>query len=253
MKMLPILLINLVVTGGALVIYDQMQGESRPVTYGMDGADPVVLGDIESRLMRLEEAGGGAPALAGAGSESILRRLEALEQRPSGPAGSRPRPDAGSDEDAGHASTDGPILSFSEDGDVSDDDVRRVRKLMDAANEQRRLEREREQLARLLERLEIRMDDKQQEQYLAARRDRQEKMGTLFRNLRRGPDVDREQMMQQINEGRAKLNEEFATTINKFLPSGDAAKLAEHESSSRWGGMARGGDRGGDRGARRVR
>ena len=243
MKILPILLINLVVTGGALVIYDQMQSEGGSATYDMSGADAVEIADLETRLARLENSGG-QPALAGAADEGLLRRVEALEARQAGgSSASRASGDAGS-ADAPARADGGPITSFSEDGDISDDDVNRFRKLMDAANEQRRLEREQEQLANLLERLEISMDDKQQEQYLGARRERQRKMGEMFRNLRRGPDVDREQMMEQINGARTKINEEFAVTINKFLPSGDAAKLVEHESSSRWGSAMRGGDRG---------
>jgi len=241
MKILPILLINLAVTGGALVIYDQMQGEAGSATYDMAGADSVAMADVETRLARLEK-NTAAPALAGAGNEGILRRLEALEGSRAD-SGTRPSESGMASADGPAGSNAGPITTFSDDGDVSDGEVRRFRKLMDAANEQRRLEREREQLASLLERLEIEMDDKQQEQFLTARRARQEKMGQMFRDLRnnREPGGDREQFMTKINEGRAKLNEEFAVQINKFLPSGDAAKLVEHENSNRWGGMARGG------------
>ena len=248
MKILPILLLNLVVTGGALVIYDQMQGESSGATYDMSGADPVAIADIESRLARLEGSGE-QPALAGAADATLLRRVEDLEARL---AGGPPRPRPGAmregpegDRPAGGPGA-GPITSFSEDGEPSEADVNRFRKLMDAVREQQRVEREREQLANLLERLDITMDERQQDQYLAARRARQEKIGDLFRNMRRGPDVDREQVMEQINQGRAKINEEFAVSLNKFLPSGDAAKLAEQENNVRFGGMRRGG-RGGDR------
>ena len=242
MKILPILLINLVVTGGALVIYDQMQSEGDGTAYDMSAPDGVELADIETRLARLEGTEG-QPGLAGAGDETLLRRVEALEAR-AGTSPSASGSTGGSDgETMARGPDGGPITSFSEEGDVSDAEVSRFRKLMDAANEQRRLEREREQLANLLDRLEISMDDKQQEQYLSARRDRQRKVGEMFRNMRRGPDVDREQMMEQINQGRTKINEEFAVTINKFLPSGDAAKLVEHEGSNRWGTAFRG-DRG---------
>ncbi len=249
MKILPILLINLVVTGGALVIYDQMQGDKPGGTYDM-GADGVDLSDIEARIASIEARGDNAPGLATAGGEAILRRLEALE------AGNGSSTADGSE--GGMRTADAPAGSgapssgsyTAAEGDVSEEEINRFRKVMDAANEQRRLEREREQLANLLERLEISMDDKQQEKYLAARRDRQTKMRDVFRNLRRGEGVDREQMMEQINEGRAKVNEEFAVVINKFLPSGDAAKLVEHEGNNRWGGMTR---RMGSDGGRRGR
>ncbi len=246
MKILPILLINLVVTGGALVIYDQMHGESAGTTYAMGGADPVEIEDIKTRIARLESSGD-QPALAGGADASVLSRLEALERREVGGT-RRPVSDGPEGEGPAAGSHAGPVTTFSEEGDISDAEVSRFRKLMDAAREQQRLEREREQLANLLERLEISMDDKQQEQYLGARRERQRKIGELFRGMRRDPDVDREQVMEQINAGRAKIHEEFAVTLNKFLPSGDAAKLAEHEGNSRWGSMRRGG--GGRRGDR---
>lgn len=249
MKILPILLINLVVTGGALVIYDQMHSESNVPSYDTAGPDSIDLADIETRLAQLERRDG-TPGLAGAADATLLRRVEELEAR----AGGTSSASGGTAESGGSMTAggpdSGPITSFSEEGDVTDAEVSRFRKLMDAANEQRRLEREREQLANLLERLEISMDDKQQEQYLTARRDRQRKVGEMFRSMRRGPDVDREQMMEQINQGRTKINEEFAVTINKFLPSGDAAKLVEHEGSNRWGTAFRG-DRGGRRGGGR--
>ena len=122
----------------------------------------------------------------------------------------------------------------------------RFRKLMDAANEQRRLEREREALARTLEQLDIEMDDKQKEQYLAARQDRREAMGKMWQKLRenRTPETSREEIMEQMNAGRDKVNEEFAITLNKFLPAGDATKLVNHEGNNRWSSMRRGGDRG---------
>ena len=57
MKILPILLINLVVVGGGLVIYDQMRADTPQAAYATDGLDGVELADIKSRLGRLEGAG----------------------------------------------------------------------------------------------------------------------------------------------------------------------------------------------------
>lgn len=248
MKILPILLINLVMVGGALVIYDQMQSSSGGATYDMSGADPVDLADIETRLARLESREG-QPALAGGGNESILRRLEALERSSPG-AATVAAGDSGSAEpssDAPSRPDSGPITSFSNDGDITEGEVSRFRKLMDAANEQRRLEREREALARTLEQLDIEMDDQQKEQYLAARQERRRMMGEMWQKLRenRTPDTPREEIMEQMNAGRDKVNEAFAITLNKFLPTGDATKLVNHEGNNRWGSMRRGGDRGG--------
>lgn len=242
MKMLPILLVNLVVTGGALVIYDQVRSDPATATYGVGGAeaaDPVRLADVETRLGRLEN-GAGQPALATGGDENLARRLDSLERALAGGGspGGRPSPGPiaveGAERPPLAAAGDGG--GYEQDGGPSSDEVRRFRALMDAANEQRRTEQEREQLAQVLTRLEITMDEKQTAQYLDARRARQEATGELFRGMRRGPDVDREQVMEQINQGRAKISEEFAINISKFLLPGDAAKLVEHENNNRWAG-----------------
>lgn len=245
MKILPMLLINLVCVGGGLVIYDQMRGDDSQTTYAESGVDPVEFADLQSAVANMK-AGDHEPALRSSGDENLLRRLEAIEKRFGASAGgttAAPSAEGGSDNAAPNASGS-PITVVGEDGPNAEE-VRRFRKLMDAANEQRRMEREREQLATLLERLEITMDDKQTDQYLTARRARQESMRKVFTGLQRGEGVDREAMMEQINAGRAKVNEEFAVVINKFLPSGDAAKLVEHEGQSRWGSAMRtSGDRG---------
>ena len=244
MKILPILLINLVVTGGALVIYDQMQDEGPQTTYEMGGGlDPVTLTDIETRLDRLERDEG-QPMLASDMGDSLRRRVEALERRAGGSAAVRPAGDEGSEgpSDAPSTASTGPGPIFSEESGITEDDVTRFRQLMDAANEQRRLEREREQVTNMLARLDITMDEKQKDQYIAVRRDRQRKIMEVLRNRPRGPEVDHEQVRADIEAKSAVIRDEFSTALHKFLPSSDAAKLVEEEGNSRWGRFGRGGD-----------
>lgn len=235
MKMLPILLINVALVGGGIIIYDQLRSDAPHATYDSGGMDGEMLADLESRLARLE-ARPGAPMLRASGGDALAQRLEALEARfaavppPPRADGSEPEADA-------RPPLERPEMA-SADGEAqpSNDELRWFRRMREADEQSRRTEREREQLTRMLENLEINLNDEQTDKLLVAQRDMRSKMGEMWRGIRRGPDVDREQVRQEMTQKMETIREEFSVNINKFLPTGDAAKIVE--SSNRMGRSA---------------
>ena len=234
MKMLPILLINVALVGGGIVIYDQLRGDAPHATYDTVSADNVQLSDLASRLARLEE-NAGAPMLRASGGDGLAKRIEMLEQRladgPPPPRGDAPA-SADGEERPPLARPEIPV-GDGEDAQAADEELRWFRRMRDADDLARREEREREQLTRMLASLEISLNPEQTDKLLVAQRDMRTKMGEIWRGVPRGPDVDREQLRQEMGQKMETIRDEYAVTINKFIPAGDAAKIVE--SSNRMG------------------
>lgn len=245
MKLLPILLMNVALVGGGIFVYDQMREEGPATTYESSGADHVEIAGLADRVAALE---GRTPGLRATGVDAgILARIEALESKSAVRA-----PDAASSGSAGEtpstAGTDGGMAMPTLDDGVEPtaDEVQRFRKMMEAAERMRREERERDRLLAQLKELEISLNPKQTEQLMSATRDYRSKIGDVWRKSFSGarePGADREAMREQARQGMETLKEEFAVTINKFIPSGDAQKIVENIArvgGRGFGGMAPG-------------
>jgi len=227
MKMLPLLLINVALVGGGLVIYDQLRSDAPSATYHTGGVDPVQVSDLESRIARLEQSSG-APMLRTGGTEALVQRLESLEQRLAR-VPPPPRPDGPPAADDPRPPLERPEMAATGDpaAQPSEDELRWFRRMREADEQARREERERQQLATMLSSLEINLDEQQMDKLVVAQRKMRDQMGDIWRNVRRGPDVDREQVRQEMTQKMDSIREEFSVTINKFIPAADAAKIVE--------------------------
>lgn len=243
MKMLPILLINIALVGGGLIIYDQLRSDAPNATYQTGGVDGVQISNLEDRIARLEQRGE-TPMLRSSGGEGLAQRVEALEQRfanvPPPPAG--PRPEAG---DGTRPPMPRPDAASGDDpqSQPSDEELQWFRRMREADEQARREERERDQLTRMLKGLDITLDKQQTDKLLTAQRDMRKKMGEVWRNVRRGPDVDREQVRQEMGQKMEQIRDEFSVTINKFIPAADATKIVESSNRFGRGFMGAGGSR----------
>jgi len=240
MKLLPIVLINAVLVAGGIVIYDQVRGDGPATTYATDGGgDDVQIAQITERVAALE---GRAPTLRATGSDPrILARLEALETRAAvrAPSGGTSTPDA----DGAAPAEDALALPDVPEGEQpANEDVRRFRRLMEAAEQQRRDERDRERLLAVLKDLDITLNAEQTNKLVAAQRDYRSKVGDVWRKAFSGireAGADREGMREAARQGMEGLRDQFGVTINKFVPSADAQKIIEN--MNRIGGRSFGG------------
>jgi hypothetical protein len=229
MKLLPILLMNVALVGGGIVIYDQMREDAPATTYAAGGIDHVDVAGLSERIAALE---GRAPGLRATGIDAgLLARLETLESK----LAVRAPADSGGDVDDTPSApgTDGDMAMPKLDDGVepSTDEVRRFRKMMEAAEQLRRDERERDRLLAQLKELEVTLNPKQTDQLISATRDYRSKIGDVWRKSfsgARDAGADREAMREQARQGMETLKEEFAVTINKFIPAGDAQKIVEN-------------------------
>ncbi|MDJ0523162.1 MAG: hypothetical protein QNJ90_13920 [Planctomycetota bacterium] len=242
MKLLPILLINAVLVGGGIVIYDQLRDEGPATSYEASGVDPVEVQNLRDRIAALE---GRTPGLKATGIDSnLLARLEKLEGRL---ASREPMRSSAPDQPSSSGSTDGGMAmpELAEGEEPAREDVQRFRRMMEAAEQLRREERERERLLASLKDLEITLSEKQTDQLMTATRDYRRKIGEMWRTAfsgARGPDGDREAAREKARQGMESLREDFAVTINKFIPSGDAQKIVENigrVGGRGFGGMGR--------------
>lgn len=249
MKMLPFLLMNLVVVGGGIAAYDHLRADDPATMTDVAAIDPVDLAAMEDRIVeRLNSAD--QPVLRASGVDPRLTaRIEALEKH----MGARAPVDAGSASPSSSVS-EKPAEGFampalSEGGEVepSEDEVKRFRKIMEAAERQRRDEREAERLQQMLARLEIDLNPEQQKQLLEAQRGFRRKMGETMRTAFQGGGG-----REAAREAMEGLREEYTTTLTKFLSVGDAQKIVENGGMRGFGGF-RGRDGGAGAAGRRGR
>ena len=230
MKIMPVLLMNLALVVGGIVIYDQLRAEAPSTTYEAGGIDSVTVANMTDRIRALEDR---SPGLKATGLDpNLLARLERLEAKLAIPLPAAPRGEAAGEE-PGATTTEGgfALPDLAEGEKPADADVQRFRRMMDAAEELRREERERERLLAQLKDLDITLNPQQTEKLVEATRAYREKIGEVWRNAFQTPraqEGDREAAREAARVGMETLREEFAVTINKFLPSGDAQKIVEN-------------------------
>lgn len=228
MKLLPILLLNVVVAGAAVVIYDQVSKDAPAPTYeSVDVTDAGLLARVEALESARSDA---APMLQSAGADPrVMARLDELERRFGGAAPAVDNQPTVADEnvDGGMAAP-----ATSTDGaDPSQDEVKRYRKLQQLARQQEREEREMARIEQTLKELEIDLSDKQKEQLGTTYRSFQERRTEMFRSAMTkaremrdsGGTADWGEVMRETREA---VNQEFVSKISSFIPSDDAVKIS---------------------------
>jgi len=248
MKLMPILLMNVALIAGGIVVYDHLRGEGPATTYeaGGGGMDSVTVANLTDRIRALEDR---TPGLRATGIDpNLLARLERLESKLSIPSPAAASDEAAVEDSAASGGTEGGLAlpDVAEGEQPSSEDVKRFRRMLDAAEEQRRDERERERLLAQLKEMDVTLNAQQTEKLVDATRTYRGKIGEVWRNAfqgARGQDADRDAARETARQGMEALREEFAVTINKFLPSGDAQKIVEN--LARIGGRGFGGMVGG--------
>ncbi len=251
MKLPLILLLNLLVTGTGIFVYDALRSD------GPTGLDATVVADrsqLEARVDALEarmiDEG---PQLRSIDNQDLLDRILVLESdlraaRTAGPAAAEVGGPIERGTSDGLASRVDDALPLG-DGDLAEldeRDVAKVQRLMEAAEQKRREEREIQRLDRTLERLEIQLSDEDKKRVRDAQADFR---STLQQAFRRGPQPG--QTEEDRREARRTVLDtartEFTTSLESFLPSSDAEPLVQALTNfgGRRGPPGGGGGRGG--------
>lgn len=226
MKILPILLINAVMVGGGIVIYDQLQDDAPAPTYQeSSGLTDDVLARLDERY--LGQDSGGEPLLQATGTDPrLLARLDALEKRlamRAAPSKSAPAEETAEDSNSPLARPE-----VAMDGvEPSDEEVERFRKIQQRADELRRAEQERERLTRFLDRIEVDLTEEEQDKLLATQRSYRRKFGEKMREIWQSGD-DREVMRESMRTLGETMREEVSVEIQEYLSVGDAQKITEN-------------------------
>lgn len=256
MKLLPILLVNMLVTGGGLVIYDQLRDDAPAQTPSEDvelSLEPELIEDTTTRVEQAE--------LIGSGTDSLFRDLEKQKREIAELRGLVAKlVKSGGDISAIEGGTAGPLPSMElpdlpEDAEPEDFDERTIRVLrqhLDEIERQRRQERVVEGINRQLERLGVELSDTQRDDVVAATVTMRDKIRDVWRNAR-GLD---EEGRAALREEMTKVQDEYKTSLYNFLPASDADKIVEGMGNGggrafgMTGGRRGGGPRGGGGGGR---
>lgn len=221
MRLLPALLLNLVVAGGAVVIYDQVRGEPTTSGGGLDASTD--LDDLRARIARLESDRPVELRSDGA-ADATLRRLEALEARLKAfeekPTRTAPAPSPTDDADQ-------PVARL-EPGEPSTDEVERFRKLQKAARARDAQAKRTAYVKVALDKAGVRLSDTQRAKVVAAQAAFGERYNEIWSEAKsssgaQGEDVDWTTIIRETNEV---IQTEFASQVSSFLPQADAEAVA---------------------------
>jgi hypothetical protein len=257
MKIGPILLINLLLTGSALFVYDTVKGDPEPVRAPaismIDSGGEITDVDDSSPVELIGNGGQMALARIKAQEKEIASIKELLAKLQAGGSARTVVNEDGTTSPAPMASLDLPDVVGDEKPVYDEQLIKNFRSLWDAAEAQRREERITEGLQRQLDRLGVKLDDTQTKGVIDATKGMREKMRDVFTSMRgRGSDDGaREEMQASMEE----LRGEYSKTIYSLVPAAEAEKIVEGMSNNRgWGRSTfAGGDGGNRRGGGRGR
>jgi len=221
-KLLPILLLNVVVAGAAVLIYDQVRAADVPEARDVDlvGLDT---SRLEARLAALEarekpmlQATGADPRSSAKLSE-LERRLLALES-------ARDSKPVAEDEDAPRATVP---IAWAPGEEPSPEDVMRFRKLQKASHQVIRRKRNAQRVNGVVKKLGLSLSERQQEQLVDAYVAFEPRRNEIWTEAKSGAAAEGgaanwEQIIADTNE---RLQREFSEQISDFLPRTDAETL----------------------------
>ncbi|MDF1700089.1 MAG: hypothetical protein P1V36_02885 [Planctomycetota bacterium] len=225
MRVLPLLLMNAALVGLALLAYDQLRDPAPAGGANLDDAS--ALGALEERVVALERSKPVELRTDG-GMTSLRQRIEALE---AGLAPARAAAAVPSPETVGRPGVAPSAVTVARPAseEPTDEEVRRFRRLRDAARARERGDRERERLDKALAKAGIPLAPKQREQVLATQRQFAARRTALWSEAKRrgaeeGADANWPTIIRETN---GLVRREFSTQIAGFLSQADADAVAE--------------------------
>ncbi len=225
MKLLPMFLLNLALVAVALIAYDRLRSDPAPAPVADAGgtADP----EVARRLEALEASR--EPALRAAGTDPrVIDRLAALELAVREHAAAATPPPAASAPDAAENPAAKPLAASAE---PSDEEVRRFRKLREAARRQDQLDKSRKQIDAALDKLGINLSAKQRAKVHLAHAAFQPRINEIWGEAKRaagetaaaGGHIDRATI---IKETQALIQQSFVQTLTPIVSQADAESVA---------------------------
>lgn len=222
MKLLPILVLNVVVAGGAILVYDQLRTNDPAPVATSPARTPEV--SIESRLTALER---GQPTLLKTDGidPRVAARLAALEQRMQERPAAAPASEDGSEADA-EAPLPRPGLS-TPDG-TSPEEVARFRKLQRAARAADRALKMRKRIDKTLAKLDLDLTQAQRTKLAATFTDFQTRRNEVWGEVKtngaaQGSNADWGTIIADTN---ALLRRELSERVDDYLPRDDAERVS---------------------------
>ncbi|MDJ0976789.1 MAG: hypothetical protein QNJ98_20200 [Planctomycetota bacterium] len=227
MKLGPILLLNVLIAGGAVFSYHMVAGPA-PATdnsgYEEDmSVDPEPIANVETDYV--EE-----PALQGVGDEVYRKKVETLEKELASMKEllASLQVKGGSAAPSGSNGSSMPALEMpiveegEEDPEFTEDTLRSFRAMMEQVEQQRRDERIQEGLKRQLDRLGVELSEDQEQAVMKATLSFREKTRNMWRSLPRGADDESRDKRREAMEG---MREEYSKTVYSLVPAADAEKI----------------------------
>ena len=222
MKLLPILLINLVVTGGAILIYDQTRPAppAKPVVE-LETKDITALVDAVAAALEVDEP---AELRGDGGQESLLRRLLAIEARIA-KLGTAPAVVPDTADPAEEVAT--PVAPMVE-GEPSDEELEKFRRLQKAARERDWMAKRAARVDKVLAKAGLTLSGKQRDQLIRAERAFNDRFNEIWGEAKQsgaaqGDAADWSTIIRETNQT---IQAEFTERINTFLPQADAEAVS---------------------------
>jgi hypothetical protein len=238
MKLGTFLLLDVLVVGGGILIYDAVRSE-RPEPKAPEVASISRTGDAPPPIESRPES---PIVLSGGGEAALLARLDELGRRIAVLEQTRPAPRAPSTDETTPGGVPGGNVQYPEGADLSLPDIAnpedprfdpvvlaRFRAYVEKVEQMRRDERAAEFVGNQIDRLGLSLTAPQKEQIVAATLKYQAQARETFRNMPRG-DPGREERQRAFTE----LRDQYSKTVNSVVGSADAEKIVA--SLARWGG-----------------
>lgn len=228
MKLGPILLLNVLIAGGAVFTYHMVAAPS-PSTPS-SGYPEVMTVDTGP----VEDAGTEAyvpePALQGVGDEVYRKKVEKLEKELAsmkallaGMTAKGGTTDGSGSERGAMPAIELPVVEEGvEEPAFEDDTLRSFRALLEQVEQQRRDERIKDGLKRQLDRLGVELSEQQEQAVIQATVGFRDKTRDMWRNLPRGAD---DQAREKRREAMETMREEYSKTVYSLVPAADAEKI----------------------------
>lgn len=243
MKLGAVLFLQLLVTGAAVFAYDTFRRDASPVSVEAPRHEPA------ADIVREKPEAPQTPLLSGTGWGDLLRRVEALEGKPTegGRVGVIPGVTDAPDMSSGITSlpTEG---APAEDGAAAtltqfdEKQIAKFRTLLDEVEKRRREERQLENFRDLMKRIEVNLSSDQEKRVIAARTTYTEKRTEMMRSIRtdgnRTDGNDREKRLAIAKD----LRDEYGRALEAVVPAADAQKILDATARFPQDGRQRGGD-----------
>ena len=228
MKILPMLLLNLVLVGGALGVYDRMRSEPVPALQAIEGDSDTA--GFEARLQALEAER--RPVLQSAGTDPRLtERLAVVEAALAGRVTMDDRP--GDEPDlAGRApSQDAVQPPLASADEPTANEIRRFRRLAEAVRREVNIEKNAARVDKALDKLSLNLSKRQRRKVAESFTAFQPRINQIWgeakdrarQTVKEGGAVSRAEVVETTT---ALIQQEFVATLTDSVSSADAESIA---------------------------